>query len=52
VRLRDTDRDGYADLFVAASSGALRLPGSAAGVTTNGLTELPWQWEVVDGFLE
>ncbi|WP_420034390.1 FG-GAP-like repeat-containing protein [Streptomyces sp. cg28] len=39
VRLRDTDRDGKADLYVDAGYGPLRLPGSAAGITTAGVTD-------------
>ncbi|MFC8350174.1 FG-GAP-like repeat-containing protein [Streptomyces sp. NPDC057280] len=38
VRLRDTDRDGHADLFVTGQVGSLRLPGTASGVTTAGVT--------------
>ncbi|WP_329336709.1 FG-GAP-like repeat-containing protein [Streptomyces sp. NBC_00663] len=41
VRLRDTDRDGHADLFVSAQVGALRLPGTSSGVTTTGITSVP-----------
>ncbi len=50
VRLRDTDRDGYADLFVTSTGGAFRLPGSAAGLTTAGVTSV--DPDVVDGFLQ
>ncbi|MFD7295943.1 FG-GAP and VCBS repeat-containing protein [Streptomyces sp. NPDC059897] len=50
VRLRDTNRDGYADLYISAGVGSLRLPGSAAGSTTAGVTsadELP-----IEAFLQ
>ncbi|WP_328506538.1 VCBS repeat-containing protein [Streptomyces sp. NBC_00391] len=42
IRLRDTDRDGKADLYVLAENGSLVLRGSSKGVTTTGAT-------VVDG---
>jgi hypothetical protein len=52
VRLHDSNRDGYADLFVDSSAyPALRLPGSASGITTTGLTQLPDQY-IVDGILQ
>ncbi|MEU6373513.1 FG-GAP-like repeat-containing protein [Streptomyces sp. NPDC046909] len=40
VRLRDTDRDGKADLFVTGTVGSLRLPGTVKGVTTTGVTSV------------
>ncbi|WP_030612459.1 FG-GAP-like repeat-containing protein [Streptomyces sclerotialus] len=51
VRLRDTDRDGHADLFVSGTEGALRLPGTGSGLTTAGVTR-PADNEIVDGFLQ
>ncbi|REK86416.1 hypothetical protein DY245_32725 [Streptomyces inhibens] len=50
VRLRDTDGDGFADLFVAGTGGSLRLPGSASGLTTTGVTSV--DADLVDGFLQ
>ncbi|MFF1392979.1 FG-GAP and VCBS repeat-containing protein [Streptomyces sp. NPDC058287] len=50
VRLRDTDRDGYADLYVAGTVGSLRLPGSASGITTTGAASVPS--DLVEGFLQ
>jgi hypothetical protein len=50
VRLRDTDRDGYADLYVAGTEGSLRLPGSASGVTTTGVASV--DSAIVDGMLQ
>ncbi|MFJ9589493.1 integrin alpha [Streptomyces acidicola] len=38
VRLRDTNRDGKADLYVEGESGSLVLRGSSAGITTSGAT--------------
>lgn len=38
LRLRDSDRNGHADLF----TDYLRLPGSSSGITTSGLTETVW----------
>jgi hypothetical protein len=49
VRLRDTNGDGTADLYVSAT-GELRLPGSADGITTAGATE--YYAAPIDGFLE
>ncbi|MFE7077393.1 FG-GAP repeat protein [Streptomyces sp. NPDC057620] len=49
VRLRDTDGDGTADLYVSGV-GSLRLPGSASGITSAGVTE--YNAAPVDGFLE
>lgn len=50
VRLRDTDRDGYADLYVAGAVGSLRLPGSPSGITTTGATPIPS--DLIEGFLQ
>ncbi|MFJ9176761.1 FG-GAP-like repeat-containing protein [Streptomyces sp. NPDC102360] len=50
VRLRDTNGDGTADLYVSGGYGSLRLPGSAGGITTTGGTafdQLP-----IDAFLQ
>lgn len=41
VRLRDSDRDRRADLFVTGSAGSLRLPGTAAGIDAAGAAPLP-----------
>uniref|UniRef100_UPI0004CB3A56 FG-GAP-like repeat-containing protein n=2 Tax=Streptomyces TaxID=1883 RepID=UPI0004CB3A56 len=49
VRLRDTDGDGKADLYVSGAS-ALRLPGSAGGITTAGATE--YHAAPIDSFLQ
>ncbi|MGP4048328.1 FG-GAP repeat protein [Streptomyces sp. 2A115] len=50
VRLRDTNKDGRADLFVTGFLGSYRLPGSASGLTTTGISEV--EYELVDGFLQ
>ncbi|MDT0320004.1 FG-GAP-like repeat-containing protein [Streptomyces millisiae] len=48
----DFNRDGYADLFADSSlHPAVRLPGSASGITTTGLTQLADQY-VIDGILQ
>ncbi|MFD6301013.1 FG-GAP and VCBS repeat-containing protein [Streptomyces sp. NPDC060235] len=49
VRLRDTNGDGKADLYVSAV-GDLRLPGSASGITTMGATD--YSDVPIDGLLE
>ncbi|MFE2829005.1 FG-GAP and VCBS repeat-containing protein [Streptomyces sp. NPDC059271] len=49
VRLRDTNGDGKADLYVSAA-GRLRLPGSAGGITTTGAAE--YDAMPIDGFLQ
>ncbi|MFJ9134453.1 FG-GAP and VCBS repeat-containing protein [Streptomyces sp. NPDC102256] len=49
VRLRDTNGDGKADLYVNAV-GNVRLPGSASGITTTGATE--YNDVPIDGFLQ
>jgi hypothetical protein len=51
VRLRDTDRDGHADLFVTGTVGSLRLPGTAKGVTTTGITSVSTDG-LVNGMLQ
>ncbi|MFI7005939.1 FG-GAP and VCBS repeat-containing protein [Streptomyces sp. NPDC050145] len=40
VRLRDANGDGTADLYVDGGDGSLRLPGSATGITTVGVTDI------------
>ncbi|WP_327354675.1 FG-GAP and VCBS repeat-containing protein [Streptomyces sp. NBC_01304] len=50
VRLRDTDRDGFADLYVTGTVGSLRLSGSSSGITTAGATAV--DTELVGGFLQ
>lgn len=42
VRLRDTDRDGYADLYVDASTDPVRLPGSASGIKGAGASRVDY----------
>ncbi|MER7982754.1 FG-GAP-like repeat-containing protein [Streptomyces sp. NPDC095817] len=49
VRLRDTNGDGKADLYVSAV-GDVRLPGSAGGITTTGATD--YNEVPVNGFLQ
>ncbi|MGH3309984.1 MAG: FG-GAP repeat protein [Streptomyces sp.] len=51
VRLRDTDGDGHADLFVGGNLSSLRLPGTDSGLTTTGLTQLDDN-ESPHGFLQ
>ncbi|MEU5515172.1 FG-GAP and VCBS repeat-containing protein [Streptomyces griseoaurantiacus] len=50
VRLRDTDRDGHADLWVHGMYGGLRLPGATSGLTTTGIAEVGS--DLVEGFLQ
>ncbi len=50
VRLRDTNRDGKADLYIGAINGSLRLPGTSSGVTTNGVTDA--DTELIWGMLQ
>ncbi|MDQ0812195.1 hypothetical protein QFZ63_003909 [Streptomyces sp. B3I7] len=50
VRLRDTDRDGHADLWVDGMYGSLRLSGTTSGITTTGV--LKADSGLVDGFLQ
>ncbi|QDQ12729.1 FG-GAP and VCBS repeat-containing protein [Streptomyces spectabilis] len=50
VRLRDTNGDGRADLYVGTSHDGVRLLGSRSGTTTAGATEL-WGSEIVEGIL-
>ncbi|TVZ82351.1 FG-GAP-like repeat-containing protein [Streptomyces sp. BK340] len=50
VRLRDTDREGMADLYVAGTYGSLMLPGSPAGITIRGATAV--DGEIIPGMLQ
>lgn len=50
VRLRDTDRDGMADLYVMGDNSSLRLPGTSKGVTTTGVQQV--NGDVVTGMLQ
>ncbi|MGX1885624.1 FG-GAP and VCBS repeat-containing protein [Streptomyces sp. NPDC055287] len=51
VRLRDTDRDGYADLYATGiAADSLRLPGTASGITTTGVS--PADGGVIEGMLQ
>lgn len=50
VRLRDTDRDGKADLYVIGEAGSLVLRGSAKGVTATGATVV--EGDTVRGMLQ
>ncbi|MBA4860979.1 FG-GAP repeat protein [Streptomyces sp. PSKA54] len=50
VRLRDTDKDGHADLFVTGFLGSYRLPGATSGLTSTGVSEV--DYDLVDGFLQ
>ncbi|MFF4520266.1 FG-GAP and VCBS repeat-containing protein [Streptomyces bluensis] len=50
VRLRDTNRDGKADLYVQGAYGSLVLRGSSTGVTTSGATAV--EGETVEGMLQ
>ncbi|REK88949.1 hypothetical protein DY245_18410 [Streptomyces inhibens] len=51
VRLRDTDRDGHADLYVTGIvDGSLRLPGTASGITTTGVSSV--NTELIEGMLQ
>ncbi|MFE0189816.1 FG-GAP-like repeat-containing protein [Streptomyces sp. NPDC058989] len=51
VRLRDTDRDGHADLYVTGIvDGSLRLPGTASGITTTGVSSA--DTDVIEGMLQ
>ncbi|MDT0319825.1 FG-GAP and VCBS repeat-containing protein [Streptomyces millisiae] len=54
VRLRDTNRDGRADLLVDGGSGdqaAVRLPGTTSGISTSGASY--WgDWDLADGALQ
>ncbi|MFG2311432.1 hypothetical protein ACGFS9_22615 [Streptomyces sp. NPDC048566] len=49
VRLRDTNRDGKADLL-ASGAGDLLLPGSAGGITSTGASA--YNAVPIDGFLQ
>jgi hypothetical protein len=50
VRLRDTDRDGKADLYITANYGSLLLRGSSKGVTTSGAQSV--NGDIVSGMLQ
>ena len=50
VRLRDTNRDGKADLYVTGGYGSLVLRGSSAGVTTTGAATV--DGEIIPGMLQ
>ncbi|MEE1837698.1 FG-GAP and VCBS repeat-containing protein [Streptomyces sp. SP17KL33] len=50
IRLRDTDRDGRADLYVIGENGSLVLRGSTKGVTTTGATVV--EGDTVRGMLQ
>ncbi|GGV19027.1 FG-GAP and VCBS repeat-containing protein [Streptomyces spectabilis] len=50
VRLRDTDRDGYADLYVHGEFDPVRLPGSASGIKNSGVSRV--EYGIVEGFLQ
>ncbi|MFE7761866.1 FG-GAP repeat protein [Streptomyces sp. NPDC057438] len=50
VRLRDTDRDGRADLYISADRGSLVLRGSSKGVTTTGAE--PVNGDIISGMLQ
>ncbi len=52
VRLRDTNQDGKADLYVNGTMGPVRLLGSSAGVTTSGATTLDYEDVVIPGTLQ
>ncbi|MEU6573295.1 FG-GAP and VCBS repeat-containing protein [Streptomyces sp. NPDC046805] len=50
TRLRDTNRDGYADLYVSGNAGSLRFPGSASGTTTTGVTSV--ESAIIEGMVQ
>ncbi|QFQ99077.1 hypothetical protein F9278_26325 [Streptomyces phaeolivaceus] len=50
VRLRDTDRDGHADLYVAGYNGSLLLRGSSKGATTTGTESV--NGDIIGGMLQ
>ncbi|UJV41816.1 FG-GAP and VCBS repeat-containing protein [Streptomyces sp. AMCC400023] len=50
IRLRDTNRDGKADLHVIGENGSLVLRGSARGVTTAGATAV--EGDTIRGMLQ
>ncbi|WP_055613090.1 FG-GAP and VCBS repeat-containing protein [Streptomyces phaeochromogenes] len=50
VRLRDTNADGRADLYVRGSVNTLRLPGSPTGVTTTGAASA--EEKLIEGTLQ
>ncbi|QCX78063.1 FG-GAP repeat protein [Streptomyces sp. YIM 121038] len=50
VRLRDTDLDGYADLYAHGEVDPVRLPGSPSGIKNSGVTRV--EYGIVEGFLQ
>ncbi|UUU28135.1 FG-GAP and VCBS repeat-containing protein [Streptomyces sp. DSM 40750] len=50
VRLRDTNRDGKADLYVTANQGSVLLRGSSSGVTTAGAQSV--KEDIITGMLQ
>ncbi|WP_055716704.1 FG-GAP and VCBS repeat-containing protein [Streptomyces torulosus] len=50
VRLRDTDRDGKADLYISANYGSLVLRGSTKGITTTDAQ--PVNGDIIPGMLQ
>ncbi|GGZ12999.1 FG-GAP-like repeat-containing protein [Streptomyces poonensis] len=52
VRLRDTNRDGKADLYIGGSASGVRLLGSSKGVTKTGATTLEYEDVVLRGTLQ
>jgi hypothetical protein len=50
VRLRDTNRDGKADLYVTANYGSVLLRGSSKGVTTTGAQSV--KGDIIAGMLQ
>ncbi|MFD9138873.1 FG-GAP and VCBS repeat-containing protein [Streptomyces bottropensis] len=50
VRLRDTDGDGKADLYITANYGSLLLRGSSKGITTSGAESA--NGDIVSGMLQ
>ncbi|MGW0710947.1 FG-GAP and VCBS repeat-containing protein [Streptomyces sp. NPDC002643] len=50
VRLRDTNRDGKADLYVTANYGSVLLRGSTKGITTTGAQSV--KGDIIAGMLQ
>jgi hypothetical protein len=50
VRVRDTNRDGKADLYISANYGSLVLRGSTKGITTTGAQ--PVNGDIIPGMLQ
>jgi hypothetical protein len=50
VRLRDTNRDGKADLYITANYGSVLLRGSSKGITTTGAQSV--NGEIIAGMLQ